>query len=85
MEPAVSDAEKDKTRGTLPTDLSVRGQKGDRAFRSRSMDRQDVLLLNDTLVTHLIKAEGGLSSNLQGSAKRCFLGCVNSLPGSAWL
>ena len=22
---------------------------------------------------------------LQGSAKRCFLGCVNSLPGSAWL
>ena len=23
--------------------------------------------------------------HLQGSAKRCFLGCVNSLPGSAWL
>ena len=22
---------------------------------------------------------------LQGSAKRCFLGCVNSLPGCAWL
>ena len=22
---------------------------------------------------------------VQGSAKRCFLGCVNSLPGSAWL
>ena len=28
-EPAVSDAGKDKTRGTRPTDLSVRGQKGD--------------------------------------------------------
>ena len=44
MEPAVSDAEKDKTRGTRPTDLSVRGQKGDRASRSRSSDLQDVLL-----------------------------------------
>ena len=38
MEPAVSDAGKDKTRGTRPTDLSVRGQKGDRASRSRSSD-----------------------------------------------
>ena len=23
--------------------------------------------------------------HVQGSAKRCFLGCVNSLPGCAWL
>ena len=27
----------------------------------------------------------GSSDQLQGSAKRCFLGCVSPLPGSAWL
>ena len=81
------------SEGSCVSQLKVTHDEGEKRQRDRSLHLQNMLILL-AITLHLRvtdpqvpswRIDCGTCKASQGLVERCFLGCVNTLPGFAWL